>query len=115
MLGDKLPNAAQAWVPREKMTAYLLNSSLQHGQDFIAMGYHSGNLETLERDLIFVGQTYPVDDIRDLPDGLGYGMQGNVVIPSGQIRTIRTAWLIPTDGSRPRLITAYRCRPEQER
>ena len=101
MLGAPLPNAAQAWVPPAKMTGYLLNTSQEHGEDFIALGYHMGNLEVLERDLIFVAQTYPVDDIRLLPGGIGYGMQGNVPVPSGLIRTIRTAWFIPSTGSPP--------------
>ena len=109
MTGAPLPNAAQAWVPLAKMTGYLLAPEQKHGQDFIDMGYHRGSLETLERDLIYVAQTYPVDDVRPLPGGLRYGMQGNVLVPSGQIRTIRTGWIIPYDDPRPRLTTAFRC------
>ena len=76
MLGAPLPNTAQAWVPREKMTGYLLAPEQKHGPDFIAMGYHSGNLEMLERDLISVAQTGPVVKVGQVRDGITYTVDG---------------------------------------
>ena len=113
MTGAPLPNAAQAWVPREKMTRFLLDFTNSEavkknrpGQ-FTDMGYHMGNLEALERDLISVAQTYPVDDIRPVIGGISYGVEGVIVTPNGQSRNLRTAWTIPHGDSRPRFTSAY--------
>ena len=107
MTGAPLPNAAQAWVPREKMTGYLLAPEQKHGPDFIDMGYHNGNLETLERDLISVAQTGPVVKVGQVRDGITYTVDGEIVTPNGQTRNIRTGWIIRYDDPRPQLTTAF--------
>ena len=107
MTGAPLPNAAQAWVPLAKMTGYLLNTSREHGEDFIALGYHMGNLEVLERDLIYVAQTYPVARVGQVRNGITYAVDGEIVAPNGQTRTIRTGWIIRYDDPLPQLTTAF--------
>lgn len=97
MTGAPLPNAAQAWVPREKMTRFLLDFTNTEAvkknrpRQFTAMGYHMGNLEVLERDLIYIAQTYPADDARPVVGGTSYRVDGGVVTPNGQTRNLRTA------------------------
>ena len=108
MLGAPLPNAAQAWVPREKMIGYLLAPEQKHGPDFIDLGYHSGNLEALERDLIGVAQTGPVVTVRPTEYGINYGVDGDILAPNGLRRRIRTAWIIPHGEDRPQFTSAYR-------
>ena len=113
MTGVPLPNAAQAWVPREKMTRFLLDftnpraAKKKRPQQFTAMGYHMGNLEVLERDLLYLAQTYPADDIRSVVDGTSYRVDGVIVTPNGQTRKLRTAWVIPHGDTRPRFTSAY--------
>ena len=113
MTGAPLPNAAQAWVPREKMTRFLLDFTNPRAREkdrprqFTAMGYHMGNLEVLERDLLFVAQTYPVVKIDQVRDGITYAVDGEIVIPNGQARNIRTGWIIRYDDPRPQLTTAF--------
>ena len=117
MTGAPLPNAAQAWVPREKMTRFLLDftnpraTKKKRPQQFTAMGYHMGNLEVLERDLLYLAQTYPVVNAHPVVDGMSYAVDGGIVTPSGQTRSIRTAWTIPHGDPRPRFTSAYPYRP----
>lgn len=95
------------------MTGYLLDftnpraAKKRRPQQFTAMGYHMGNLEVLERDLLFVAQTYSVVKIDQVRDGITYGVEGNIVIPNGQTRNIRTGWIIRYDDPRPQLTTAF--------
>ena len=113
MLGAPLPNAAQAWVPREKMTGYLLDFTNRiameknRPQQFTEMGYHTGNLEVLERDLIYIAQSYPVVTVRPTEYGTNYGVDGTILSPNGQTRNILTAWTIPHGDTRPRFTSAY--------
>ena len=115
MIGAPLPNAAQAWVPPAKMTRFLLDFTNRIAVDkrrphqFTAMGYHMGNLEALERDRILVAQTYPVVKVDQVGDGITYTVDGEIVAPNGQTRTIRTEWIIRYGASRPQLTTAFPC------
>ena len=113
MTGAPLPNAAHAWVPMEKMTRFLLDFTNPEAveknrpQQFTEMGYHTGNLEVLERDLIYIALTFPMDDIRSVVGGTSHRVDGVIVTPNGQTRNIRTAWTIPHGDARPRFTSAY--------
>ena len=113
MTGAPLPNAAQAWVPSAKMTRFLLDFTNPRAQEkdrprqFTEMGYHMGNLDILERDLILVAQTYPVVTVRPTEYGINYAVDGTILTPNEMTRRIRTAWIIPHGDPRPRFTSAY--------
>ena len=115
MLPQRLPNVELAWVPVRKMTEYLLNPfNPQAGSkpgDFARMGYHSQNIEVLERDLIRIAQNYPPIEERVEPGYATYRVEGFVVTPKGGNRYIRTVWEIRPDDPKPRLVTAYPVKP----
>ncbi len=115
----RLPNRHLAHVPEMKITHYLLNLNHPRGkgkaQAFRGRGYDESNVIVFIRDLVAIAQTYPVSEVRQLPNGVHYVVYGEIPTPVGGMMLVRTIWRIDTGENAPRLISAFpRLTIEQE-
>ncbi len=106
----KLPNADEAFVPREKLTDYLL--ALAHpvggpkASFFRAHGFGEPNLAELETGLLTIARAVRVES-KQGPHGTKYVADGDLPTPRGTVVRIRTVWIVEPTQPHPRFITAY--------
>ncbi len=106
----KLPNAAEAFVPPEKLTDYLL--ALGHpvggpkARFFRAHGFSEVSTAELADGLLSIVRTAEVE-VEENPHGTKYVADGDLPTPSGRTVHIRTVWIVEPKAPRPRFITAY--------
>ena len=106
----KLPNAAEAFVPPEKLTDYLL--ALNHpvggpkARFFRAHGFDETNTPELASGLLAIARVAEVQVIVS-PHGTKYVADGELPTPRGPIVQIRTVWIVEPAQPRPRFISAY--------
>ena len=109
-----LPNRAGAYVPREKLSGYLLSRTPALGrskaQFFRAHGYSEQMIDRLERDLLSLVQTNEVTQVAESPYGTKYVVEGSMKTPRGTRIVVRTVWIVEAD-ERPRFVTAYPRQP----
>ena len=109
-----LPNRAEAYVPREKLTGYLLSRTHAVGrskaQFFRAHGYSEQTVDRFEQDLIRVVKTNEVQQVATSPHGTKYVVDGSLDTPRNTRIVIRTVWVVESD-ERPRFVTAYPRQP----
>ncbi len=107
----RLPDSDQAWIPREKLTGYLLSSAHPVGSAkarfFRGFGFNEQNLELLEAGLLLVARTSEVATITETPYGTKYEVDGDLQTPSGRRVIIRTVWIIEAGLDNPRFVTAF--------
>jgi len=105
-----LPNRTEAYVPREKLTGYLLSQTHAIGrskaQFFRAHGYSEQTVDRFEHDVLDVVKTNDVQQVTETPHGTKYVVDGTLETPRGTLVEIRTVWIIEPD-ERPRFVTAY--------
>ena len=106
-----LPHAANATVTEDKITQYLLDINHPDGGSkarfFLSHGYTLTSWFLLAMALRLHGQTHPVSGQRPTTDGTNYRVIGLLTMPDGVTRNIKTVWYIETNGTQPRLVTAY--------
>ena len=106
-----LPNRDNAFVPREKLTDYLLSETHSVGWPkavfFRMHGFGDANMAELEAQLIEVARSAPVVEVLKNPYGTKYVIDGRVLSPSGALLSIRTVWIIEASDERPRFVTAF--------
>lgn len=106
-----LPNRSNAYIPPEKLTAYLLSETHPVGKEkaqfFKAHGYAETNAELLALALLTIAQHQEVESKTDNAYGTNYVVDGLIQTPNGTSVAIQTVWFIETDDDKPRLITAY--------
>jgi hypothetical protein len=107
----KLPASESAYVPREKITEYLLSLTHPVGHTkalfFRKFGYNESNIEAFEEALLTIARNDDVVEIETKPYGVKYILEGSVKSPLNIIANIRTVWIVEADHTRPRFITAY--------
>ena len=107
----QLPNRRQAYIPRRKLTDYLLSDTHAVGrskaQFFRALGFDETNVTLLEQDLLAIAQNEPVTEVVLSPHGTKYVIDAPLATPSGTVAQIRTVWIIETTTDSPRFVTAY--------
>jgi hypothetical protein len=107
----RLPDAEKAYVPQEKLTAYLLSETHPVGRFkavvFRAVGFDDSNVDLLEQALLDVVQSCEVVKTEGTPYGTKYVVDGTLATPSGNPLPIRTVWFIEQEGAAPRFVTAY--------
>ncbi len=107
----KLPAGETAYVPREKITKYLLSLTHPVGQAkavfFRDIGYNESNIESLEEGLLYIARNDEIVKIEKNSYGVKYILEGSITSPLNIITNIRTVWITEIDRSRPRFITAY--------
>ena len=106
-----IPNAESAFIPPEKLGDYLLNLAHPVGGPkarwFVSIGYHPGNPDQLESDLLEIVRNsvdYVVEETRF---GVKYVVSGQLRTPNGNLASVRTVWITESDVPQPRLVTAY--------
>lgn len=107
---EKLPNAEAAWVPREKVTVYLLSEEHPAGASkarfFRRQGYSRSAPERLAADLQALASTGVVVARSCSSHGEKYVVDGLLDTPTGNRLAVRTVWIVEAD-SPARLVTAY--------
>jgi hypothetical protein len=107
----KLPNREQAYVPRRKLTEYLLSQTHPVGKAkarlFRCMGFDEGQVERLEQALLAIAHRQVVEEEEATRYGVKYSLEGFLLASGGPASRVRTVWLITPDDPRPRFITAY--------
>ena len=104
------PNAAEAVVPPEKLTAYLLDLAHPVGGSkarFLrAHGFNDDNTALLAAGLRAIVATGAAVE-RPSPFGTKYVVTGGLPTPRGTVVQVETVWITETGDDRPRLVTAY--------
>ena len=107
----KLPNAERAWVERDKITGYLLNSAHRYGASkarfFGAFGFRAEQWETFAQALRQHGQDHDVTRVRETGFGPRCQVEGELRAPDGRHPRVCTVWQLDRGAVAPRLITAY--------
>jgi len=107
----KLPNLAEAVVPSQKITDYLLNINHDEGygkaQFFLSMGFEIEQWQLFAQRLIRHAQDYEVVKQEATRFGVRYVIEGTIEVPIGRIVNLRSVWFIADGDPTPRLVTAY--------
>ena len=107
----KLPYRKSAYIPKAKLTAYLLSQTHAVGRFkskyFHSLGYDESNVSLLEESLRNVAQSQGVKEIIPTAYGTKYIIDGKIKTPSGRMVKVRTVWIIEEGQKRPRFITVY--------
>jgi hypothetical protein len=106
----KLPYAEHAYVPRKKLTHYLLSEVHMVGRlkakFFCKIGFDATNTDMLERALLIIARE-DIAMIDESPHGKKYVIDGKMLTPNGNNFKIRTVWIIEENDKKPRFVTAY--------
>jgi len=107
----KLPNSSAAYIPSEKLTAYLLSETHPVGKSkaklFRSVGYNELNVSLLKEALMSIAQTADIMDTQSSEHGIKYVIEGLLQTPVGGTLKIRTIWIIENEQGGPRFVTAY--------
>lgn len=107
----KLPKAAEAIIPREKVVDYLLSTSHPVGRSkaayFGALGFEGENPDVFEAALLqhAVSSEVVHQEVNDF--GEKFVIEGGLEGPTGSASRVRSVWIILNDDDTPRLVTAY--------
>ena len=106
-----MPNAAQAYVAKEKITDYLLSPTNNRGRDkegfFTRLGFRIDQWEEFADALRSHCQANEVVDVLETPYGIKYAVVGAVETPDGRKPSITNVWQFDAGNDYPRLVTAY--------
>jgi hypothetical protein len=107
----QLPNRFQAYIPSQKLSAYLLSETHAVGKAkaafFRALGFNETTIPLLEHGLLALAYSTPVQDVVPSPHGVKYIIEGVLEAPSGASPRIRTVWILENGETHPRFVTAY--------
>ena len=107
----KLPNREQAFVPRAKVTAYLLSLAHEDGRGkakfFVRFGFQVEEWQTLASALQRHAADYEVTKVEESPFGKRYVIEGAMAAPDGRFPSVRSVWFIRSGEQSPRFVTAY--------
>lgn len=106
-----LPNGANALVPREKITGYLLSETHRDGRHkaafFRLFGFAVESWDVLAAALRRHAVENEVAGMEESPFGMRYIIEGPLRAPDGRSPNLRSVWFIGTGETIPRLATAY--------
>jgi hypothetical protein len=106
-----LPHCEKAYVPRQKLTEYMLSETHPVGrskaQFLRAAGFNERNVDLLERALLAIARGEEV--IETVPSSYGekFVVDGMLATPDGSLLRVRTIWILEHGDNRPRFVTAY--------
>lgn len=107
----KLPFKENAYIPKGKLTDYLLSETHPVGSSkakfFRGLGFNETNVGKLAKSLLQIARTNDVNKIMEFFYGINYIIEGEIKTPSGKIVSIKTVWFTKTIKSRPSFVTAY--------
>ena len=106
-----LPSAADAFVDRAKVRDYLLSPNHPVGRFkaavFSALGYTQDEWPVLRDDLLRHGRTGQARLEQESKFGRKYLVSGSLAGPNGRTGHFISVWLVESEASAPRFITAY--------
>lgn len=106
-----LPNCEMAYVPKEKISNYLLSETHAVGRAkaiyFRSIGYTAESADDLADALVMIAGSESVCQEIASDFGTKYVIDGELVTPIGTTVKIRTVWVIDSQDARPRFVTAY--------
>ena len=106
-----LPNASEAVVEPSKVRDYLLSPNHPVGRFkavvFLVLGYTQENWEQLKDDLLALAQTGDTIPAEPSMYGQKYELSAKLTGPNGKIGHFKTIWLVESEASAPRFLTAY--------
>lgn len=106
----KIPNAACARIPREKLQDYILSESHAVGrfkaEFFRSLGYGRNDWRALQEEMFSLLENEAVETERN-EYGQKYEVRGTIQGPSGKWAEVVSAWIILDGEDFPRFITAY--------
>lgn len=107
----KLPFRENAYIPKEKLTDYLLSETHADGKLkaklFRKVGFNETNVSLLEKSLLNLAYTQEVRNIVESIHGIKYVIDGEIKTPGGKILKVRTVWILEANKNAPRFVTAY--------
>ena len=107
---NSLPDARQAYVAREKVTAYLLSENHTTGrskaQFFSRFGFQAEEWSVFADALRSHCIQNAVVETEETPYGVKYVVDGILETPDGRNPNVRTVWQVDNGSTRPRIITA---------
>lgn len=109
---ERLPNAEQAIVPREKVVNYLLSNEHPDGGQkatfFNRFGFRPERWYDLRDALLRHACESPVVT-QELNTRYGdkYVIAGELCAPEGRAPSVCSVWMIPRSEQAPRFVTAY--------
>lgn len=107
----KLPNAESAFIPKEKLTQYLLSETHPVGRAkaafFRTAGYNDSTVSLLEARLLELARANEVTQVNETNRGTKFVIEGEITTPSRRSVRLRTVWIIEPHEPRPRFVTAY--------
>lgn len=107
----KLPNSKNAYIPKKKLTEYILSETHPVGSAkakfFRGLGFNDTHLEQLAKLLLHIAKTNDVKNVRKLAYGTNYLIEGKIETPSGKTVIIATVWFIQASKAKPSFVTAY--------
>ncbi len=107
----QLPNCLQAYIPPQKLSAYLLSETHAVGKAkakfFRALGFNETNISILEQGLLIIAHSATVQEVVASPHGTKYVLEGVLETPDGTSPPIHTVWILETGEEYPRFVTAY--------
>lgn len=107
----KLPYRNNAYIPKAKLTGYLLSQTHAVGRFkskyFRALGYDELSVSLFEEALRIIAQSQDIKKISQTPYGTKYIIDGKIETPSEKVVKLRTVWIIEKEQKRPRFITVY--------
>ena len=106
-----LPNCEKAYVPKEKLSKYLLSETHAVGRTkaryFRSIGYTAENADDLADALAMIAKSNkPRQEIAS-DFGTKYVIVGELDSPIGTTVQICTVWVIDPQDANPRFVTAY--------
>jgi len=106
-----LPNYEKAYVPKQKLSNYLLSETHAVGKEkaryFRSFGYTEENADLLADALLMMAKSEVVSQEVASRYGTKYIIEGDLVTPNGTKIRLRTVWVVELYDERPRFVTAY--------
>lgn len=107
----KLPNCKYVIIPREKLLNYLLSERHTVGKFkarfFRKIGFRENNVSLLRKNLLRLAGSKEIKESILSEYGTKYILEGIIKTPRNKTVSIRTVWIIETDETKPRFVTAY--------
>jgi len=107
----KLPNQEKAFVPKEKLTEYLLSETHVDGapkaEFFRHYGFGPDNWAELAQALLNHSAEHDIVAEGSTPFGTRYVIEGRLRAADGRQPNLRSIWFVDTGTDAPRLVTAY--------
>ena len=106
-----LPNYEKAYVPKQKLSNYLLCETHAVGKAkaryFQSVGYTEENADQLADALLIIVKSEGVSQEVTSRYGTKYIVDGELVTPIGTRVRLRTVWVVESHDERLRFVTAY--------